>query len=203
MKAFKKIGIMGGTFNPIHIGHLSMAEEIRKSFHLDKILFIPTGNPPHKSIDNLASAEDRYMMTVLATISNEYFSVLDIESKRKGTSYTIDTIKELKENYPESEIYFITGADAILEIEKWKDTKGLLNMCKFIAATRPGYNIKELMSGINGLEKKYNKKINLASIAPLDVSSSGIRDRLEIGKTIKYMVPDMVIDYINKRNIYK
>ncbi|MBS4535853.1 nicotinate-nucleotide adenylyltransferase [Clostridium sp. D2Q-14] len=199
----KKLGIMGGTFNPIHIGHLAMAEEIRKRFNLNKVLFVPTGNPPHKKIDSLASTEDRYMMTILATISNKDFLVSDIEIKRKGTSYTIDTIKQLREEYTESEIYFITGADAILEIETWKNTQELLNICNFIATTRPRYDVEELLSRIKKLEEKYERKISLLSIVPLDISSTDIRNRLKGGKTIKYMVPDSVIDYINKRNIYK
>jgi len=143
MKKLIKIGLMGGTFNPIHIGHLVMAEEIRKGFGLDKVLFIPTGNPPHKLIEGQVSSKDRYIMTLLATASNEYFEVSDIETKRIGTSYTVDTIKELKEIYQMAEFYFITGADAILEIETWKNTKELLDSCKFIAATRPGYNMNQ------------------------------------------------------------
>lgn len=203
MKKLKKIGLMGGTFNPIHIGHLVMAEETRKSFNLDKILFIPTGTPPHKTIKEQVSAEDRYIMTLLATASNEYFEVIDLETKRKGTSYTIDTIRELKDIYIDSEFYFITGADAILEIETWKDTEELLGICKFIAATRPGFNVNELKSGIKELENKYNRQISSLTIAPLDISSTDIRKRLKSGKTIKYMVPDSVINYINKKQLYR
>ncbi|MBS4537159.1 nicotinate-nucleotide adenylyltransferase [Clostridium sp. D2Q-11] len=203
MKKLIKIGLMGGTFNPIHIGHLVMAEEIRKGFGLDKVLFIPTGNPPHKLIEGQVSSEDRYIMTLLATASNEHFEVSDIETKRIGTSYTVDTIKELKEIYPMAEFYFITGADAILEIETWKNTKELLDSCKFIAATRPGYNMNELKSGIQKLEKKYNRQISSLSIAPIDLSSTDIRKRLKVGKTVKYMIPDSVINYINKKNLYR
>lgn len=198
----KKIGLMGGTFNPIHIGHLVIAEEIRNSLNLDKVIFIPTGNPPHKDNKGLISAKHRYIMTLLATSSNPCFDVSDIEVKKSSTSYSVDTIKEFKKKYPNSELYFITGADAILEIETWKNTKELLGLCKFIAATRPGYKIKELKKGIKKLENKYNQKISYVSVAPLDISSTYIRKRIKAKKTVKYILPDAIIQYIKKNNLY-
>lgn len=203
MRKIKRLGIMGGTFNPIHIGHLIIAEETRKKIDLDKIIFIPTGQPPHKDQNKLVSALDRYIMTILATSENKHFIVSDIETNRKEISYTIDTIKILNEIYSESELFFITGADSILDIENWKDTKELLNMCTFIAATRPGYNVDEVNTQIENLEKKYNKAISSLTIAPIDVSSTQIRKRIKENKTIKYMTTDSVINYIKNKSLYK
>ncbi|MGO1527547.1 MAG: nicotinate-nucleotide adenylyltransferase [Senegalia sp. (in: firmicutes)] len=203
MRKIKRIGIMGGTFNPIHIGHLIIAEETRKKFNLDKVIFIPTGSPPHKDKTKLIPALDRYIMTILATIKNKYFTVSDIETNRIGTSYTIDTLKELNVIYKDSELFFITGADSILDIENWKDTEELLNICTFIAATRPGYNLDEVNFQIDKLEKKYNKKISFLTIAPMDVSSSQIRKRIKENKTIKYMTSDSVINYIVEKEFYR
>src|SRR4030042_2999716 len=138
-KSHKKIGIMGGTFNPIHHGHLVTAQEALSQFKLDMVIFIPTGNPPHKIENEVASAEDRYIMTVIATSSNSNFFVSRMEIDRRGKSYTIDTVRQLKKNYGSSSLlYFITGADAILEILTWKNTDEIVSLCKFIAATRPG-----------------------------------------------------------------
>ena len=141
----RKIGMMGGTFNPIHYGHLVTAEEALNQFNLERVIFIPTGEPPHKTSGKIASPEDRYLMTVMATASNSDFYVSRIEIDKKGKSYTIDTLRELKKIYGKnSELFFITGADAILEILTWKNTEEIITLCKFIAATRPGYNISKM-----------------------------------------------------------
>jgi len=199
----KKIGVMGGTFNPIHIGHLMIAEQSRKKFELDKVIFVPTGSPPHKDERKLAKALDRYIMTILATSDNNNFMVSDIETNRNGTSYTVDTLELLSKKYNDSELFFITGADSILDIENWKDTNKLLNKCTFIAATRPGYNVGNVMDQIRKLEEKYNKKISYLTIAPVDISSTQIRKRIFEGQTIKYMTPDPVINYIYNKKLYK
>ncbi|WP_130806565.1 nicotinate-nucleotide adenylyltransferase [Senegalia massiliensis] len=199
----KKLGIMGGTFNPIHIGHLMIAEQSRKKFNLDKVIFIPTGSPPHKDEKQLANALDRYIMTILATSDNNNFMVSDIETNRYKTSYTVDTLELLSQKYKDSELFFITGADSILDIENWKNTNKLLNICTFIAATRPGYNVENVMAQIRKLEEKYNKKISYLTIAPVDISSTQIRKRIFEGETIKYMTPDPVINYIYNKNLYK
>ncbi|WP_243153399.1 nicotinate-nucleotide adenylyltransferase [Senegalia massiliensis] len=199
----KKIGVMGGTFNPIHIGHLMIAEQSRKKFNLDKVIFIPTGSPPHKDERKLANSLDRYIMTILATSNNNNFIVSDIETNRDGTSYTVDTLELLSKKYNDSELFFITGADSILDIENWRDTDRLLNICTFIAATRPGYNVDNVMDEIKKLEEKYNKKISYLTIAPIDISSTQIRKRIFKNETIKYMTPDPVINYIYNKNLYK
>lgn len=209
VKKNMKIGIMGGTFNPIHYGHLVTAEEALSQFKLDRVIFIPTGQPPHKTTGKLASPEDRYMMTVMATASNNHFFVSRIETDRKGKSYTIDTLKELKFTYGESAtFYFITGADAILEILTWKNPEEIITMCKFIAATRPGYNlsrIKELkkkLFGINANPEITKDSISIMEIPALAISSTDIRLRIKSRRPIKYLLPESVCNYLLKNELY-
>ncbi|MBE3138387.1 MAG: nicotinate-nucleotide adenylyltransferase [Actinobacteria bacterium] len=198
VKKNMKIGIMGGTFNPIHYGHLVTAEEALSQFKLDRVIFIPTGQPPHKTTCKLASPKDRYMMTVMATASNSHFFVSRIETDRKGKSYTIDTLKELKFTYGESAtFYFITGADAILEILTWKNPEEIITMCKFIAATRPGYNL----SRIEEL-KKAKDSISIMEIPALAISSTDIRERIKTSRPIKYLLPESVCNYLLKNDLY-
>jgi len=199
-----RIGIMGGTFNPIHHGHLVMAEEVRNKFCLDKVIFVPTGNPPHKNIENLVSAQDRYLMTVLATMTNLCFEVSSLEIERRGVSYTIDTIREFKKVYGKNtKIYFITGADAILSIFTWKDVDGLLASCEFIAATRPGYCLSELQGKIEAINPAYLEHVNLVEVPGIAVSSTDVRERIKEGKPIKYLLPETVESYIIKNRLYQ
>jgi nicotinate-nucleotide adenylyltransferase len=198
VKKNMKIGIMGGTFNPIHYGHLVTAEEALSQFKLDRVIFVPTGQPPHKITGKLASPEDRYLMTVMATASNSHFFVSRIETDRKGKSYTIDTLKELKFTYGESAtFYFITGADAILEILTWKNPEEIITMCKFIAATRPGYNLSRIK------ELKITKdSISIMEIPALAISSTDIRERIKTSRPIKYLLPESVCNYLLKNDLY-
>jgi nicotinate-nucleotide adenylyltransferase len=209
VKKNMKIGIMGGTFNPIHYGHLVTAEEALSQFKLDRVIFIPTGQPPHKTTCKLASPEDRYMMTVMATASNSHFFVSRVETERKGKSYTIDTLKELKLTYGESAaFYFITGADAILEILTWKNPEEIITMCKFIAATRPGYNLsrieelKKKLFGIHVNPQVIKDSISIMEIPALAISSTDIRDRIKTGRPIKYLLPESVCNYLLKNDLY-
>ena len=203
----KKIGIMGGTFNPVHHGHLVTAQEAIDQFDLDEVIFIPTGDPPHKIEDLLAHAEDRYLMTVIATSSNSNFFVSRIEIDRKGKSYTIDTVKELRKIYgSSSELYFITGVDAILEILTWKNTREIVNLTKFIAATRPGYDlskIKELKTTLFDSEDKADRRIFIMEIPALAISSTDIRQRIKNGRPVNYLAPEGVNNYILKHGLYK
>ncbi len=203
----KKIGIMGGTFNPVHHGHLVTAQEALDQFGLDEVIFIPTGDPPHKIEDLLAHAEDRYLMTVIATSSNSSFFVYRIEIDRKGKSYTIDTVKELRRLFGSgSELYFITGADAILEILTWKNTREIVTLAKFIAATRPGYDlskIKELKTTLFDDEDEVDQRIFIMEIPALAISSTDIRQRIKIGRPVNYLVPEGVNNYILKHGLYK
>ncbi|NLX61571.1 MAG: nicotinate-nucleotide adenylyltransferase [Tissierellia bacterium] len=198
----KKIGIMGGTFDPIHIGHLLIAEYARISFKLDKILFIPTGNPPHKKKKHITSDMHRYNMVLLATNSNENFLLSTIEMDRKGVTYTIDTINALKSIYDNTDFYFIMGADSLLQIYSWKDYEKLLNMCKFIVAKRPGYKDNKLDEVKSDLNLKYNSQIFIMEGPLLDISSSQIRERVKKGISITYLVPRAVEIYIYKHKLY-
>lgn len=202
--SIKKLAIMGGTFDPIHMGHLVTAEAVRHEFNIDEVLFVPTGNPPHKSTFNITSAEQRYLMTVLATAANPHFKVSRIEVDREETTYTIDTIKELKKIYgKEVELYFITGADAIHEILTWKDPIELLKICTFVAVTRPGYNKEQLVQQVEELRSNYQSSIKFLEVPALAISSSDIRQRVEKGNPIRYLVTDSVENYISKYELYK
>ncbi|MDP3012535.1 MAG: nicotinate-nucleotide adenylyltransferase [Candidatus Hydromicrobium sp.] len=206
-KFYKKIGIMGGTFNPIHHGHLVTAQEALSQFKLDKVIFIPTGNPPHKIENEVASAEDRYTMTVIATSSNSNFFVSRMEIDRKGESYTIDTVRQLRKIYGKNSLlYFITGADAILEILTWKNTDEIVSLCKFIAATRPGYNlsrIEDLRKRLFGKAGTTDEKIYVMEIPALSISSTDIRNRVKHNRPIDYLLPEGVSNYILKHELYK
>lgn len=206
-KFYKKIGIMGGTFNPIHNGHLVTAQEALSQFKLDKVIFIPTGNPPHKIENEVASAEDRYIMTVIATSSNSNFFVSKMEIDRKGESYTIDTVRQLRKIYGKNSLlYFITGADAILEILTWKNTGEIVSLCKFIAATRPGYNlsrIEDLRKRLFSKAGATDKKIYVMEIPALSISSTDIRNRVKHNRPIDYLLPEGVSNYILKHGLYK
>lgn len=213
-KEHVKIGVMGGTFNPIHFGHLVTAEEALIQFGLDKVIFIPTGSPPHKTSGILASPEDRYLMTVIATASNPGFFVSRIEIDRKTTSYTIDTLKQLKKIFKNrATLYFITGADAILEILSWKESAEIMEYCRFIAATRPGYDItkieelkKKLFSHIkirDSDKSSLRGRIQLMEIPALAISSTDIRNRIKNNRPIKYLLPESVCNYLLKHGLYK
>lgn len=199
-----KIGIMGGTFDPVHYGHLVTAEAVRAEFDLDKVLFIPAGKPPHKNNNNISQPEHRYLMTVLATATNPYFEVSRIELEKNRTTYTVDTIKELITLYgEETNFYFITGADAVLEILTWYKVEELLSLCRFVAATRPGFNKKDLEQKIREIQSKYKQEILSMDVPSLAISSTDIRDRVKYGKPIKYLIPEAVEHFILKSGIYQ
>lgn len=202
-RKIKKLAIMGGTFDPIHIGHLVTAEEVRHEFNVDEVLFVPTGHPPHKSNINMTTCEHRYLMTVLATAANPYFKVSRIEIEREGVTYTVDTIKELKRIYgQEVQMFFITGADAVHKILEWKESAQLLQLCDFVAVTRPGYNRNELIRQVETLKTNYASNVYFLEVPALAISSSDIRRRLSEMKPIKYLVPQEVENYIKKHELY-
>ena len=202
--AAKRIAIMGGTFDPIHYGHLVTAEAVRQEFQIDQVLFIPTGRPPHKSAKKVSDPEKRYLMTLLATESNDNFFASRLEIDRSGYTYTIDTIHALKEIYgSDTEIFFITGADAFFQIFNWHNAEELLKSCTFVAATRPGYNKEELLSRVQATQNHPLHKFHFVEVPALAISSSDIRDRVQSGRSIKYLLPESVERFIQKYHLYK
>lgn len=200
----KTIAIMGGTFDPIHYGHLVVAEAVRNEFDIEKVIFMPVGSPPHKIGQKIASGNHRYLMSVLATVTNPYFDVSRLEIDRAGYTYTVDTIVEMKKLLPDDiSIYFITGADAIHQIFSWKEPEKLLSICEFIAVTRPGYNDKKLFFEVENMEKQFKARIHFFEVPSFDISSSDIRDRIKNNRSVKYMLPEKVEDYIYKFELYK
>lgn len=203
MKTKKRYGIMGGTFDPIHTGHLVVAEEVRKEFNLDKVIFMPTGDPPHKNAKKVSKGYSRYEMTLLATITNPYFEISRLELDRQGITYTIDTMIELKERYGDSvELFFITGADSLLELHKWKDSEKILEICKIVAATRPGYDLDHMKGRLKELNELHKDQINTITTPGLQISSTDIRRRVKNNMSIKYLLPESVEIYINKYKLY-
>jgi len=199
----QRIGIIGGTFDPIHYGHLVAAEEARYQFELEQVIFIPAGHPPHKVTGKISAARHRLAMVQLAIQSNSFFIVSDIEMQKPGLSYTINTVKELRKADYLAEIFFITGADAVLEILSWKQFDELLNHCFFIAAKRPGYRLDKLKTRLTGLAGDQLKRIIAMDVPALAISSTDIRDRVRMGRPIKYLLPESVEKYIFDHELYK
>lgn len=199
-----RIGVMGGTFDPIHYGHLFAAEVSRAEFGLSKVIFIPAGSPPHKQSQKISPSECRYHITALAISSNPYFEVSRLEVDKSGITYTFDTMKNLKSIYGEdSAIYFITGADAMLELLTWYKIGELLTLCKFITITRPGYNYQELEQKVGEISSNYGGEILCLEVPLLEISSTDIRERIKNGKTVKYLLPEEVETYIYENGLYK
>ena len=198
----RRIGIMGGTFDPIHVGHLITAEMVRSSAHLDEILFIPSARPPHKDGARAASAADRLTMTHYAVQENPHFSVSDIELRRDGPSYTVDTIAQLHAEFENAELFFITGADAMNDLYLWHEPKLLLRSCRFIVATRQGVPLDEVL-----IAEKFTAEerghIEVLPTPHLEISSTVIRARIRAGLSIRHLVPRAVEEYIEKRGLYR
>ena len=199
MMTEKAIGIMGGTFDPIHFGHLFIAAAAVEQFSLDNVIFVPSALSPHKLNKTITSPEMRYEMTLLATLDNAKFSVSRVEIERGGLSYTIDTVKYFQEKYPEHKIYFITGADTILDVAFWKSPEELMQNVYFLAAKRPGYSLDDLKSEFY---QKYSDRIFFMQIPQIGISSTEIRERVEKDKSIKYYLPTQVETYIKKVGLY-
>jgi nicotinate-nucleotide adenylyltransferase len=193
------VGVMGGTFNPIHIGHLVTAEEARYAFSLSEVVFVPAGSPWQKEREAVAGAEHRYLMTVIATASNPHFRVSRMEIDRGGPTYTIETLRGLRDELGDVELYFITGADAILQILSWKDPEEVLREARFIAATRPGYDLDRLEKE---LPEGFGDRVHVLEIPALAISSTDIRLRVRDGRPIRYLVPEGVAGYIETNGLY-
>ncbi len=188
---------MGGTFDPIHNGHLVAASEVAYRFQLDQVVFVPTGQPWQKAGREVTAAEHRYLMTMVATASNPRFTVSRVDIDRKGPTYTIDTLRDLRELFPDAELYFITGADSLASIMSWRDWEVMLEMANFVGVTRPGYELSKDM-----LPLESQTGIELIEIPAMAISSTDCRERAREGEPVWYLVPDGVVQYIAKNNLY-
>ncbi|MDT4917390.1 MAG: nicotinate-nucleotide adenylyltransferase [Pseudonocardiales bacterium] len=191
----QRVGIMGGTFDPIHHGHLVAASEVESLFGLDEVIFVPTGEPWQKSERRVSPAEHRYLMTVIATASNPRFWVSRVDIDRTGPTYTIDTISDIAAQRPGAELFFITGADALAQILSWKDAADALALARFIGVTRPGYDLSD--------EHLPHDSVTLLDVPAMAISSSDCRERVAARRPVWYLVPDGVVQYINKHDLYR
>ena len=199
----KKIGIMGGTFNPVHIGHLTLAERAMEEYGLEEIWLIPTGCSYMKAGTGVLPGEERYTMTKLAVANNQKIKCLDIEIRRPGYTYSYETLEQLRERYPTYAFYFILGADCLFTIESWKYPERILKNCEVIAAVRNGARIDEMRTKQLELERKFCAKIHLLSFPNLEISSTDLRQRIRMGKSVRYLIPDAVVSYIEEKQFYR
>lgn len=188
-----RLGVMGGTFDPIHNGHLVAASEVASALNLDEVLFVPTGQPWQKK--KVSAGEHRYLMTVIATASNPRFKVSRVDVDRNGPTYTVDTLRDLRAAYPDAELFFITGADAVAQISAWKDVDEVWDLAHFVAVSRPGHKL-EIPDAPDG-------SISSLEIPALSISSTDCRDRVSKEKPVWYLVPDGVVQYIAKHGLYR
>ncbi|MGO2747973.1 nicotinate-nucleotide adenylyltransferase [Microbacterium sp.] len=188
-----RIGVMGGTFDPIHHGHLVAASEVAHSFGLDEVVFVPTGHPWQKS--NVTESEHRYLMTVIATASNPQFTVSRVDINREGPTYTIDTLRDLKAERPDAELFFISGADAVAQILSWRDHDELWELAHFVAVSRPGHVLST-----DGLP---SENVSQLEVPALSISSTACRERVNEDQPVWYLVPDGVVQYIAKHHLYR
>ena len=204
LKGIKSFAILGGTFDPIHNGHISVAKEILKRTDVERILLIPSGTPPHKKAEEVTGAKTRLEMLSVAVENEENMVISSIEIDRKGLTYTVDTIAQLKEELGNGVRFkFVLGADALDYISSWKDYKRVLRMCSFIAVARPGYDKSALINRINNMENSMDCNIEFVSVVPVDISSSQIREWVRAGKNIDDFVPFGVAKYIKTNKLYK
>ncbi|HEX3708148.1 MAG TPA: nicotinate-nucleotide adenylyltransferase [Mycobacteriales bacterium] len=195
MSVSRRVGVMGGTFDPVHNGHLVAASEVASRFDLDEVVFVPTGQPWQKSHDPVSAAEDRYLMTVIATASNPQFSVSRVDIDRPGPTYTIDTLHDLREGFgADTELFFITGADALEAILGWHRAKELFALAHFVGVTRPGHHLSDA-----GFPEG---AVTLVEVPALAISSTDCRRRVHGGAPVWYLVPEGVVQYISKRGLY-
>ncbi|WP_263457632.1 nicotinate-nucleotide adenylyltransferase [Nocardioides pantholopis] len=193
----RRVGVMGGTFDPIHHGHLVAASEVQAWFDLDEVVFVPTGDPWQKSERQVSPAEHRYLMTVIATAANPRFTVSRVDIDREGPTYTRDTLADLKATMPDTELYFITGADALTEIFTWRDPEELFALARFVGCTRPGYTMDPATLALIP-----DDRVTMVEIPALAISSTDCRARKERGEPVWYLVPDGVVQYIAKHDLY-
>ncbi|STC68621.1 nicotinate-nucleotide adenylyltransferase [Corynebacterium pilosum] len=193
----RRIGVMGGTFDPIHHGHLVAASEVADRFALDEVVFVPTGEPWQKADRKVSDSEARYLMTVIATASNPRFTVSRVDIDRPGPTYTIDTLRDLAKIYPDDKLFFITGADALASILSWRDWQQMFDVAEFVGVTRPGYELTEDM-----LPDVHQDKVHLIDVPAMAISSTDCRERSATGRPVWYLVPDGVVQFIAKHKLY-
>jgi len=190
-----RLGVMGGTFDPVHHGHLVAASEVQSLFSLDEVAFVPSGQPWQKAGKLVSPAEHRYLMTVIATASNPHFWVSRVDIDRPGPTYTIDTLRDLSVQHPDAELFFITGADALEQILSWKDADELFGLAHFVGVTRPGYVLSD--------DHLPRDAVSLVEVPAMAISSSACRERVHAGRPVWYLVPDGVVQYIGKHRLYR
>jgi nicotinate-nucleotide adenylyltransferase len=190
-----RLGVMGGTFDPVHHGHLVAASEVQNLFSLDEVAFVPSGQPWQKAGKLVSPAEHRYLMTVIATASNPRFWVSRVDIDRPGPTYTIDTLRDLSAQHPDAELFFITGADALEQIVSWKDADELFALAHFVGVTRPGYVLSD--------DHLPRDAVSLVEVPAMAISSSACRERVLAGRPVWYLVPDGVVQYIGKHRLYR
>ncbi|WP_256372164.1 nicotinate-nucleotide adenylyltransferase [Aeromicrobium sp. A1-2] len=194
----RRIGVMGGTFDPIHHGHLVAASEVQSWFDLDEVIFVPTGEPWQKADRDVSPAEHRYLMTVIATAANPRFEVSRVDIDRDGPTFTIDTLRDLSASHPDADLYFITGADAMAALLTWQNHEELFTLAHFVGCTRPGHELND--TTLEGLPRD---RITLVEIPALAISSTDCRVRVGRGEPVWYLVPDGVVQYIAKHELYR
>ena len=192
-----RLGVMGGTFDPIHHGHLVAASEVQGWFGLDEVVFVPTGQPWQKADRNVSPAEHRYLMTVIATAANPRFTVSRVDIDRAGPTYTVDTLRDLRAERPDADLYFITGADALAEIFSWRDAEEVFDLAHFVGCTRPGAEIDPAT-----LARIPHDRVTMVEVPALAISSTDCRERQGKGQPVWYLVPDGVVQYITKHGLY-
>ncbi|MGD1075004.1 MAG: nicotinate-nucleotide adenylyltransferase [Thermodesulfovibrionales bacterium] len=219
MNAHNKIGILGGTFNPVHYGHLRAAEEVREKLLFEKVLFIPSCKPPLKS-DDLAPAEERYEMTRLSIEANPFFEISDIECKKQGKSYTVETLAALNELYPDKSLYLIMGIDSFLDIPSWRRPERVMDLAHFVVISRPGFSFSSIasmiptsiviLSEMDGARRevyktklKNGREVVLLNVTPMPISATTVRRIVRQGKSIKYLLPDKIESYIISHSLYR
>lgn len=190
-----RVGVMGGTFDPIHHGHLVAASEVQGRFDLDEVVFVPTGTPWMKDRDDVSDGEHRYLMTVIATASNPRFTVSRVDIDRGGPTYTADTLRDLRAERPDTDLFFISGADAVAQILEWKDVSELWELAHFVAVSRPGHALS-----VRGLPQDGVSSLEVPALA---ISSTDCRERVGRGDPVWYLVPDGVVQYISKHQLYR
>ncbi|MBX5487168.1 MAG: nicotinate-nucleotide adenylyltransferase [Mycolicibacterium hassiacum] len=199
MASRRRLGVMGGTFDPIHNGHLVAASEVADLFDLDEVVFVPTGQPWQKK--KVSPAEDRYLMTVIATASNPRFTVSRVDIDRGGPTYTKDTLRDLRAQHPDADLYFITGADALASILSWQNWEEMFSIAKFVGVSRPGYELDGAHLA-DALRELPDDALTLVEVPALAISSTDCRKRAEENRPIWYLVPDGVVQYVAKRKLY-